>query len=101
MLEFPRSHTCNKETMDEWCKIFKQDCPSGWLTPSNFVGKYKTFVGPTGNAEQFCDHNIRSFDIDKNGFIELNEFLLIIVVVVVMGTREEKLTWAFRLYDSQ
>ena len=47
----------------------QQDCPSGRLTPAKFVDMYKMFF-PNGNAEEFCDHVFRTFDRDKNGFID-------------------------------
>merc|ERR1712218_408241 len=76
---------------------FKQDCPNGRLTPPKFVDMYKLFF-PSGNAEQFCDHVFRTFDTDKNGYIDFKEFLLAIDVTSA-GTPEEKLKWAFRMYD--
>lgn len=30
---------------------------------------YKMFF-PSGNAEEFCDHVFRTFDMDKNGYID-------------------------------
>jgi hypothetical protein len=47
----------------------QQDCPNGELTPAKFVDMYKMFF-PSGNAEEFCDHVFRTFDMDKNGFID-------------------------------
>jgi Ca2+-binding EF-hand superfamily protein len=47
----------------------QQDCPNGRLTPAKFVDMYKMFF-PNGNAEEFCDHVFRTFDMDKNGFID-------------------------------
>ncbi len=32
---------------------------------------------PTGNANEFCDHVFRTFDTDKNGYIDFKEFLLV------------------------
>ena len=49
--------------------FLQQDCPSGRLTPAKFVDMYKMFF-PNGNAEEFCDHVFRTFDRDKNGFID-------------------------------
>ena len=94
-LEFLKSHTrYDENTIKEWYKGFKQDCPNGRLTPPKFVDMYKLFF-PSGNAEQFCDHVFRTFDTDKNGYIDFKEFLLAIDVTSA-GTPEEKLKWAFR-----
>lgn len=54
---------CNKEIFTQ------QDCPNGRLTPAKFVDMYKMFF-PSGNAEEFCDHVFRTFDMDKNGYID-------------------------------
>ena len=94
-LEFLKAHTrYDENTIKEWYKGFKQDCPNGHLTPKKFVDMYKMFF-PSGNAEQFCDHVFRTFDTDKNGYIDFKEFLLAIDVTSA-GTAEEKLKWAFR-----
>ncbi|KAJ9597204.1 hypothetical protein L9F63_011926, partial [Diploptera punctata] len=50
-------------------KLIMQDCPNGRLTPAKFVDMYKMFF-PSGNAEEFCDHVFRTFDMDKNGYID-------------------------------
>lgn len=47
----------------------QSDCPNGRLTPAKFVDMYKMFF-PSGNAEEFCDHVFRTFDMDKNGYID-------------------------------
>lgn len=49
--------------------LLQQDCPNGRLTPAKFVDMYKMFF-PSGNAEEFCDHVFRTFDMDKNGYID-------------------------------
>uniref|UniRef100_A0A182K1V3 EF-hand domain-containing protein n=1 Tax=Anopheles christyi TaxID=43041 RepID=A0A182K1V3_9DIPT len=49
-----------------------QDCPNGKLTPAKFVDMYKMFF-PSGNAEEFCDHVFRTFDMDKNGYIDFKK----------------------------
>lgn len=49
--------------------FLQQDCPNGRLTPAKFVDMYKMFF-PSGNAEEFCDHVFRTFDMDKNGYID-------------------------------
>ena len=97
-LEFLKAHTrYDENTIKEWYKGFKQDCPNGNLTLVDFVDMYKKFF-PSGNTEQFCDHVFRTFDDDKNGTIDFKEFLLAIDVTSA-GTAEEKLKWAFKMYD--
>merc|ERR1712080_612517 len=97
-LEFLRTHTRYDEgTITEWYRGFKQDCPDGRLTPGAFVKIYSKCF-PSGNAGEFCDHVFRTFDTDKNGFIDFKEFLMAIDVTS-SGSPEEKLKWAFRMYD--
>ena len=84
----------NEETIQEWFKGFKQDCPDGRLTADSFMKIYSKCI-PAGNFSEFCDHVFRTFDTDKNGFIDFKEFLLAIDVTS-SGTPEEKLNWAFR-----
>ena len=61
-LEFLKAHTrYDENTIKEWYKGFKQDCPNGRLTPVKFVDMYKMFF-PSGNAEQFCDQVFRIFN---------------------------------------
>ena len=84
----------DEDTILEWYRGFKSDCPDGRLTPKAFMQIYSKCF-PTGNANDFCDHVFRTFDTDKNGYIDFKEFLLAIDVTS-SGKPEEKLNWAFR-----
>jgi Ca2+-binding EF-hand superfamily protein len=41
---------------------------------------YKMFF-PSGNAEEFCDHVFRTFDMDKNGYIDFKVSALLVCTV--------------------
>merc|ERR1712183_171456 len=87
----------DEATIQEWYKGFMADCPDGRLNTNAFMKIYsKCFPG--GCVSEFCDHVFRTFDSDKNGFIDFKEFLLAIDVTS-SGSREQKLNWAFRMYD--
>ncbi|QQP57274.1 Neuronal calcium sensor 2 [Caligus rogercresseyi] len=70
-LDFLKTSTrYDENTIKEWYKGFKCDCPDGKLTPDSFMQIYSKCF-PSGNANEFCDHVFRTFDMDKNGFIDL------------------------------
>jgi len=97
-LEFLHAHTrYDSVTIELWYESFKKDCPDGRLTPEIYIKMYKQFF-PAGNAEQFSDHIFRTLDIDGNGYLDFKEFLLAIDIMSD-GTPEEKLKWAFRVFD--
>lgn len=39
------------------------------LTHAKFIDMYKMYF-PAGNVEEFGDHVFRTFDIDRNGYID-------------------------------
>merc|ERR1712106_899032 len=87
----------DKDTICDFYKGFMADCPGGKLNPDSFCQIYSKCF-PTGNAKEFCGHVFRTFDTDKNGVIDFKEFLLSIDVTS-SGTPEDKLNWAFSMYD--
>ena len=94
-MEFLMMNTQYDEaTIHEWYRGFMTDCPDGKLNDNAFMKIYSKCF-PSGNAREFCDHVFRTFDSDKNGFIDFKEFLLAINVTS-NGNPEEKLNWAFR-----
>ncbi|VDO87520.1 unnamed protein product [Schistosoma curassoni] len=75
----------------------ERDCPSGQLSKKKFIEVYSGFF-PDGNAEKFCTHVFRTFDKDNSGRIDFKEFLLAINITSG-GDPEEKLEWAYQMYD--
>ena len=86
-----------------WCirshqghRILK-DCPSGKLTETGFQNIYKQFF-PNGDSKEFATKVFRVFDKDSSGEIDFKEFICALSITS-RGTVEDKLDWAFQLYD--
>ena len=98
-LEFLKTHTsCDEKTIKKMYKEFKKKSRKGNLTPALFYEMYSKLCPSSDNAKDFCNHVFRTFDADDNGYVSFKEFLLAINISS-NGSAEEKLKWAFRLYD--
>ena len=84
--------------VDDWYKCFHKDCPNGQLTCDEFKKIYAQFF-PTGDSSAFAEHVFRRFDVDHNQRISFQEFLTALSITS-KGNLDEKLDWAFGLYDT-
>ncbi len=67
------------------------------LTKHEFHKIYKQFF-LYGDPTSFADYVFNVFDSDKSGSIDFKEFICALSVTS-RGQMEDKLTWAFQLYD--
>jgi Ca2+-binding EF-hand superfamily protein len=97
-LEFLKLNTnCDEKTIKRMYKEFKKKSRKGQLSPALFYDMYVRLC-PTDNAKDYCNHVFRTFDTDNNGYVSFKEFLLAINISS-NGNPEQKLNWAFKLYD--
>lgn len=82
----------------DWWHGFLSDCPSGSLDKRKFVEVYQ-YKYPNGKAKRFCDHVFRTFNPDrKTRAIDFERFMCAIDITL-NGNTDEKLEWAFIMYD--
>jgi Ca2+-binding EF-hand superfamily protein len=75
---------------------FSRDFPSGYVTRDTFVRSFGQYF-PEGDRE-FAGRLFRAHDVDGNDRVSFGEFV-VSLYVAQHGTAEEKLRWAFRMYD--
>ncbi|XP_046853081.1 neurocalcin-delta B-like [Xenia sp. Carnegie-2017] len=95
-------HLLNRTKFEEkelkkWYQKFIREYPDGFISKSQFESMYQSFFSK-GDAREFADHIFRTFDGNSDGKIDFREFM-VSLSVTTRGSAEEKLEWAFKVYD--
>ncbi|XP_067168513.1 calsenilin isoform X6 [Apteryx mantelli] len=86
-----------KKELQSLYRGFKTECPSGLVDEETFKLIYSQFF-PQGDATTYAHFLFNAFDVDGNGAICFQDFV-VGLSVLLRGTVHEKLNWAFNLYD--
>ncbi|RNA03143.1 Neuronal calcium sensor 2 [Brachionus plicatilis] len=70
-----KNTTFTRQKLIEQHKNFIRDCPTGLLDKKTYIKHYQDLY-PEGKAQKFCNQIFEKFDIDKNGKIDFNEYIL-------------------------
>ncbi|KAG8238427.1 hypothetical protein J437_LFUL002884 [Ladona fulva] len=78
-------------------RAFKQECPSGMVTEDTFKAIYAKFF-PQGDSSQYAHYVFNTLDRTKSGTITFSDIMLGLSILL-KGSLQERLRWAFSLYD--
>ncbi|XP_078421362.1 calsenilin-like isoform X3 [Cetorhinus maximus] len=87
----------SKNEIQSLYRGFKNECPSGMVDEKTFKAIYSQFF-PQGDATTYAHFLFNAFDTDRSGAIRFEDFV-IGLSVLLRGSIDEKLNWAFNLYD--
>uniref|UniRef100_A0A8R1XT73 EF-hand domain-containing protein n=1 Tax=Onchocerca volvulus TaxID=6282 RepID=A0A8R1XT73_ONCVO len=97
LMELESKTYFTKKELRKWHKDFMKDYPSGEMKLEGFQNIYKQFF-PEGDSTKFATFVFNVFDSNTDGSISFHEFITALSITS-RGTIDEKLDWAFSLYD--
>lgn len=77
---------------------FKAECPTGVVKEDTFKMIYAQFFPQGANSSQYAHYVFNTLDQDHSGLISFEDFVQNLSILS-RGSLEEKLRWAFTLYD--
>ncbi|KDR10791.1 Kv channel-interacting protein 1-like [Zootermopsis nevadensis] len=77
---------------------FKAECPTGVVREDTFKGIYSQFFPQGANANLYAHYVFNTLDQDHSGLLSFEDFVQGLSILS-RGSLDEKLRWAFSLYD--
>ncbi|XP_057654180.1 Kv channel-interacting protein 4-like isoform X4 [Diorhabda carinulata] len=77
---------------------FKAECPTGVVKEDTFKMIYAQFFPQGVNSSQYAHYVFNTLDQDHSGLISFEDFVQNLSILS-RGSLDEKLRWAFSLYD--
>jgi len=96
--ELASQTNCSHQEIKKFYKNFRKNQPDGKLSKKQFEDLYRRFF-PEGDAEKFAEHSFKTFDRDGDGTLDFQEFMLALSITTSRGTFQQKLRWAYNMYD--
>jgi len=97
-LDFLKLQTNFTETeIKQWQRQFCKESPTGVLKFQQFKKFYEEMI-PDADVSVMARHLFRTFDVNNSGSIDFREFLCGLSATMT-GSIEEKLEFAFNMYD--
>lgn len=87
----------SRQELQRMYRGFKNECPNGTVDKETFKKIYAQFF-PYGDSSLYANHVFNVFDQDRDGKVSFEDFVTGLSVSLY-GNREEKVKWAFQLYD--
>ena len=84
--------------VNDFHEKFKSSFPKGFVDKKGFERIYVSMFPHGSGAEKFADHVFRTYDIDGNGKMSFQEFIMTLNISA-QGSVEDKLRSSFRMYD--
>ncbi|XP_020623772.1 Kv channel-interacting protein 1-like [Orbicella faveolata] len=87
----------SRQELQRMYRGFKNECPNGTVDKDTFKKIYAQFF-PYGDSSLYANHVFNVFDHDRDGKVSFEDFVTGLSLSLY-GSREEKMKWAFQLYD--
>ncbi|CAF1021257.1 unnamed protein product [Rotaria magnacalcarata] len=88
----------SEEEIQHWHASFLHHCPSGRLDKKEFVEYYKKLYLTKQTAKSLEDI-FDMIDVNKDGRVDFNEFLIVIAMIDHLNDLESRLSFAFDMWD--